>query len=143
MEDMKLTTNYKEIPINELNEKVAVLLQEIDNIKAPEWSQFVKTGHHKQRPPARKDWWFMRAASILTYIDRIKGPIGVSKLRVKYGGKKNRGVRPEKFFRSSGSIIRTILQQLEEAKLLKTEEKKGRAMTPQGISLLSKAAIKK
>jgi small subunit ribosomal protein S19e len=73
------------------------------------------------------------------------GPIGVSKLRSKYGGKKNRGMKPEKFYPASGKIIRTILQQLENAELVKKEEKgvhKGRIIAPKGVSLLDKAASK-
>ena len=41
------------------------------------------------------------------------GPIGVSKLRTKYGGKKNRGHKPEHFYKGSGSVARKVLQQFE------------------------------
>ena len=127
---------------NELIEKVAEELSKIPEMKAPEWAVFVKTGVHKERPPLKKDWWFMRAASILRKI-HMKGPIGVSKLRTLYGGKKDRGVAPEKFRRASGNIIRKALQQLENAGLAKQAEKgihKGRVITPKGKSLLDKAA---
>jgi small subunit ribosomal protein S19e len=39
-------------------------------------------------------------------------------LKRKYGGKKNRGHKPEKRFDGSGNIIRKILQQLEKAGLI-------------------------
>jgi len=90
---------------SELIEKTSEELKKIESVKAPEWAPFVKTGVHKERPPANLDWWFVRAASILRQI-YIHGPIGVSKLRTKYGGKKNRGVKPEHFFKGSGNIIR-------------------------------------
>ena len=128
----------------ELIEKTAIELKKIPSIKAPAWSEFVKTGTHKERAPARDDWWHVRAAAILRTTYNL-GPIGVSKLRVKYGGKKDRGVKPEKFYRGSGKIIRTILQQLEQAELVKKAEKgahKGRIITPKGISLLDKVAAK-
>lgn len=115
-----------------------------DKLKMPEWALFVKTGANKERPPSDKIWWQMRTASILKKI-YTHGPIGVSKLRTKYGSKKNRGVRPEKFMKSSGKIIRTILQQLEVAGYIKKEEKanfKGRIISPKGISLLDKTAGK-
>ncbi len=130
------------VPQNELIEKIALELKKIASIKAPAWSEFVKTGTHKERAPARDDWWNVRAAAILRTIAKI-GPVGVSKLRTKYGGKKNRGVKPEKFYKGSGKIIRLILQQLEEAELVKKAEKgihKGRIIAPKGASLLDKVA---
>jgi len=107
-------------------------------IHKPAWASFVKTGTHKQRPPVDEDWWYFRAASILRAIS-IKGPIGVSKLRIKYGGRKNLGVKPEHFRKGSGKIIRIILQQLEEVKLIETTKigiRKGRIISNKGKSLL-------
>ncbi len=110
-------------------------------ITAPEWTQFVKTGVHKERPPTQENWYYIRSAAILRTLAK-DGPVGVSKLRSKYGGKKNRGVKRNKFKKASGKIIRTIIQQLEEAGFLKkTPKGKGRVLTPQGQSLLDKAAI--
>ncbi|KHO50477.1 MAG: small subunit ribosomal protein S19e [archaeon GW2011_AR13] len=43
--------------------------------------------------------------------------VGVSRLRTKYGSKKNRGFKPEEFRKASGKIIRTILQQSDLAGL--------------------------
>lgn len=126
----------------QLIEEVAKDLQ--GTIQKPEWADYVKTGVHKERPPVRDDWWYVRAAAILRTI-YARGPIGVSKLRTKYGGSKNRGVAPDKFFKGSGSVVRHILQQLENAELLKQAEKgahKGRVVTPKGASLLHKAAKK-
>ncbi len=130
------------VPQGELIEKTALELKKIPLVKAPVWSEFVKTGTHKERAPARDDWWHIRSAAILRTIHKL-GPIGVSKLRAKYGGKKDRGVKPEKFYKGSGKIIRTILQQLEEAELVKKAEKgihKGRIIAPKGVSLLDKVA---
>nr|MCK4930460.1 30S ribosomal protein S19e [Nanoarchaeota archaeon] len=124
-------------------ELVSALAQELKSLlKKPEWADFVKTGMHKERPPMNHDWWYARAGSILLKVKRL-GPIGVSKLRTKYGGKKNRGVKPERFYRGSGSIIRKLLQQLESAGLLKQEAKgrhKGRVLTPKAYSLIAKSA---
>lgn len=125
---------------NELIEKASQALK--TKIKAPEWSQVVKTGMAKERPPENLDWWYHRAASILRKI-YIKGPIGVSKLRTLYSSKKNRGLKPERVYPAGGKIIRTILQQLEEVKLIQKQEKgkKGRIITNQGKSFLD--SIKK
>lgn len=110
-------------------------------IKPPEWAGFVKTGVHKERPPENPDWWFVRAASILRKV-YLKGPIGVNKLRRYYGGRKNRGVKPEHFYKGSGKIVRTILQQLESVGLLEKSTKnvyKGRVITKKGVELIQKA----
>ena len=134
-----------DVPANKLNTQLKEDLKEVKEVSPPEWHIFVKTGMHKERPPMQKDWWFVRAASILRTVAK-DGPVGVSKLRSKYGGSKNRGVKRHKFTKSSGNIIRKILQQLEAAKLIqqvpKTEIHKGRILTSQGQSLLDKTANK-
>ena len=111
-------------------------------LEAPNWSIFVKTGTNKERPPQNQDWWHLRAASVLRTVYK-DGPVGVSKLRSKYGSGKNRGVKPSKFTRASGNIIRKILQQLETSGLVQQQKigvHKGRTITAEGTSLLSKAA---
>jgi len=86
-------------------------------------------------------WWYIRAASILrTLYLRGGNPVGVERLRAKYGGRKDRGVKPERFVKGSGHVIRLILQQLESAGLVEKVERKGRRITPQGSSLLDKIA---
>ena len=69
-------------------------------------------------------------------------------MSVKYGNRKNKGYKPEKFARGSTNVIRKILQQLESGKLIKHQEKdvhKGRVLTPLGLKLItecSKEALK-
>jgi small subunit ribosomal protein S19e len=133
-----------EVKPEEFIEELSEELKKFKEIKAPVWAPFVKTGVFKEKPPVRDDWWYVRSAAILRSIAKL-GPIGTSKLRRKYGGKKNRGVRPEHFYPGSGSIIRKILQQLEKAGLVKQEKKgvhKGRIITPKAASLLDKLAAK-
>ena len=107
-----MTTVY-DVPADLLINRVAEELKNDSKVKSPEWVNFVKTGVHKERRPENPDWWYVRAAALLrrVYID---GPVGVNSLRTHYGGKKDRGSRPEKFRRGSGAIIRRALQQLEE-----------------------------
>jgi|TARA_B100001964_G_scaffold210824_1_gene245574 small subunit ribosomal protein S19e len=126
------------MPINELIDKTAQDLKKIKEIKPPVWANLVKTGVSRERVPVEKDWWYSRTASILRKV-HILGPIGTSKLRTKYGSKKNRGVKPGKFYKSSGNIIRKVLQQLETAGLIIKKDKgvhKGRIITAKGKSLL-------
>lgn len=132
-----------DVDVNKLIDRAAEKLKGI--IKMPEWANYVKTGRHKERPPIDNDWWYKRAASILRKI-YILGPIGTNKLRRKYGGKKNRGMKPEKTYRGGGKIIRVILQQLEKNELIKQDKKgihKGRIITNKGKSFLDKLAKQK
>ncbi|MFH1649490.1 MAG: 40S ribosomal protein S19 [Candidatus Woesearchaeota archaeon] len=119
-------------------EQITIVAKKLNTVTPmPEWARFVKTSNAKDRPPIQDDWWQMRAASILNQVSE-KGPIGVSKLRTKYGARKNRGVRPEEFRLASGKIIRTILQQLEKGGLIKKEAvgvHKGRVLTAKGNEL--------
>lgn len=131
-----------DVPRQELIERTAEKLKELPQIKAPEWAMFAKTGAHNERQPTRQDWWHIRAAAILTKIFTL-GPVGVSKLRTKFGGKKNKGFASERFYKSGGNNIRKILQQLEKSGLAKNITKgihKGRVISPQGLSLLEKAS---
>lgn len=111
------------------------LAERYDAVELPDWARYVKTGVHKERPPMQDNWWELRAAAILRTI-YLDGPVGTERLRSKYGGKHRRGHNPEHFSKASGKVIRTILQQLDEAGLVETEEGEGRRMTPEGQSLL-------
>ena len=131
-----------DVNATELIEKAAKELKKIAELKMPEWTLFVKTGVHKERQPVSRDWWYMREAAILRKL-YLGSPIGVSKLRTKYGGKKNRGNKPGRFYKGGGKVIRSILQQLEKAEFVKKAEKgvhKGRAITKKGKSFLDKLA---
>ncbi len=133
-----MATAY-DVPGQLLVEELAKELESV--IKMPDWAKFVKTGPHKERLPDQPNWWYIRAAAIMRrlYLD---GPVGVARLRTYFGGRKNFGVRPEHHVDAGGKIIRTILQQLEEAGLVEKEEKKGRKLTPKGVSLVDKVATR-
>ena len=124
---------------DEYNSKLAEVLKNIPEIKEPEWAAFVKSGVAKKRPPQEKDFWFKRAASILRQI-YVKKVVGVNRLKTRYGSRQNRGVRPEKFKKGSGKIIRVILQQAETAGLLEkfneSGKRAGRRLTDKGKELL-------
>jgi small subunit ribosomal protein S19e len=102
----------------------------------------MKTGTHRQFPPQQDDWWYIRVASILRRI-YLDGPVGVQRLRTYYGGRKDRGHKPEKFRKAGGSIIRKCLQQLEAAGLIeknKDSKRKGRVISEKGKKFLSNIA---
>jgi|SRR3989338_10570479 len=127
-----------ELPADKYNEALASKIEQMPEFAMPEWALYIKTGLNKLRPPADNNWWYKRVASILRQI-YIKGIVGVGRLRGKYGGRKNRGVKPENFAKASGKIIRTMLQQAEKAGFLeKVKEGKrfGRRLTKSGKDLL-------
>ena len=131
-------TTVFDVPADLLIEKVAEEFKENDKINSPAWSNYVKTGVHKERKPENADWWYVRCASIIrrVYID---GPVGVMSLRTFYGGKKDRGVTPEVFRKGSGAIIRNALHQLEDAGFVEKVEG-GRVVSPKGRSFLDKTS---
>ncbi len=134
---------FLEVNPNELVEKVASELSKESDIKAPVWAVFVKTGKHKQRPPVKENWWQIRAAAMLRSVARL-GPVGVQKLRTKYGGKKNRGHKTEHAYKGSGSVARKILQQLEKAGFVRQAQvgtHKGRVITKKAAQLLNKVSL--
>jgi small subunit ribosomal protein S19e len=127
----------------EYNSKLAEALKKIPEFQEPEWVQFVKSGPSKERPIEEPDFWFKRAASILRQIYKKK-VVGVSRLRTKYGSRKNRGVRPERFQKASGKIIRVVLQQCDKAGFTESvkdikglkKRKLGRQLTKKGKEFL-------
>lgn len=132
-----MTTVY-DIPPNVLIDKVAEELKGIDAINPPDWAMFSKTGVHKQAPPEEEDWWYRRSAAVLRRV-YINGPVGVQRIRSFYGGKRDRGSNPYRFRRGSGSVIRTALQQLENAGFIE-KEKSGRKISATGRSFIDQIA---
>ncbi len=133
-----------DIPANILIRRLAQDLKSREEIAPPKWMQFVKTGTHKERAPDDPDFWFVRCASILRKV-YLNGPIGTERLRIVYGGRKRRGVKPNKFQKGSGAIVRTALQQLERAGFIMKQGTKGRELTDIGRSYMDKlsSALKK
>ncbi len=127
-----------DVPPERLIDEVSKKLKEMNEIVEPEWAPFVKTGVHKEKAPLQHEWWHTRVSAILrsVYLD---GPVGISRLRGKYGGARDRGSKPYRAMKGSGSIVRTALHQLENAGLVKKEDK-GRVVTPVGQSLLDNTA---
>ncbi len=138
-----MTNSIYELSAQEYNLKLADALKKLPEFKEPEWVQFVKSGVAKERPIEDPDFWYKRTASILRQIYK-NNIVGVNRLRTKYGGRKNRGMRPEQFRKSSGKIIRTILQQADKAglteiaKIIKgiKSKKPGRQLTQNGKKFL-------
>ncbi len=127
-----------DVPADRLLKKAAEKLKDVSEVKAPDWMEFAKSGAHRERPPEQEDFWYTRCASILRKL-YMESPMGVSRMRREYGGRKHRGVKPERFRKGSGSVAREALQQLEKAGFV-GHTKKGRHITGKGKAFLDSAA---
>lgn len=134
------------INAQEYNLKLAEALKKLPEFQQPEWSFYVKSSASKERPIEDEDFWHKRAASILRQIYKNK-VVGVNRLRTRYGSKQNRGAKPERFKKSGGKIIRTILQQSDKAgftEIFKMKGKRaGRKLTEKGIKFLENVSFVK
>lgn len=129
-------------PADALIEALAADLS--DRIEEPDWATFTKAGTDREFPPEQDDFWYVRAASILRRV-AVDGPVGVDRLSTHYGGPKGGSnryrVAPKHRADGSEKIIRTILQQLEEADLIeRPPNDEGRVVSAQGRSLLDSTA---
>ena len=130
------------------NLALAEALKKVPEFEKPEWVEFVKSSSAKERPIGEEDFWYKRAASILRQIYKME-IVGVNRLKTKYGSRKNKGHKPEKFQKAGGKIIRTILQQSDKAgfteiaKDIKGVKRKrpGRQLTKKGKEFLEKIKL--
>jgi small subunit ribosomal protein S19e len=130
------------VPADKLISAIAEYLkEEVREVSPPTWSLYSKTGIHVDRVPTQTDFWYIRCASLLRrlYID---GPVGTERLRSVYGGRTQKGMINEHFFKAGASAIRKPLQQLEGAGLVTKVGKDGRILTNKGISLVDRIAYK-
>jgi small subunit ribosomal protein S19e len=130
-----IMVNVYDIPAEQLIIRLAARLKSEGKILPPDWADFVKTGVHREKAPIQDDWWYHRVAAVLRKV-YIKGPIGVSRLSAEFGGKVDRGSKPYKARKGSGSITRSALKQLEELGYVVNEKGSGRTISPSGKSLL-------
>jgi len=129
-----------DVPSDVLIDRLSRFLKEnVGEVAPPSWAMTAKTGSHKERTPSNPDWWYVRCASLLRKM-YLHGPVGVSRLRVEYGGRLRKGTHIEHSRPSGGSAIREPLQQLQKAGFITVEPRKGRKLTAEGISLLNRMA---
>ena len=105
-----------DVPAGILINRLAEILKNED-IPAPEWAQFVKTGTHAVKPPQNSDWWHVRCASILRKI-YLHGPISVNELRSIYGSGRPVGYGAAHHKDAGGAIIRNAIHGLEKLGLV-------------------------
>lgn len=92
-------------------------LKNSDKFDLPVWTDTVKTAVFKELAPYGDDWYYIRAASIARKVYLHPG-IGIGALQKWYGGSYRRGTRTEHFRKANSGIIRSVLLQLEEMKVV-------------------------
>ncbi len=107
-------------------------------MERPAYLAYVKTGPSKERIPSQKEFWYIRCSSVLRQV-YVNGPLGVSRLRTRYGSRKGHVVSRHHHVRAGGSIITDALNALEKQGYVK-KGKTGREITPSGRSFLDKVA---
>ncbi|MFB5597591.1 MAG: 30S ribosomal protein S19e [Nitrosopumilaceae archaeon] len=127
-----------DVPADVLISRLTEILKNED-IPAPSWTPFVKTGAHADKPPQNRDWWHTRCASVLRKI-YLHGPIGINELCKMYGGGKPSGYGAAHHRDASGAIIRNAIHGLEKLGYVEKVEKKGRVASKQGMQKLDKLA---
>ncbi|MFW6045515.1 MAG: 30S ribosomal protein S19e [Natronomonas sp.] len=134
-------TTFYDVPAADLIDAVAESIE--DELDEPAWLEFSKSGSEKEHAPEQDDFWARRAASLLRTV-ADDGPVGIQRLRTAYGGAKHGSnryqVRPNRKVDGSGNIIRTALQQLEDAGYVESHEGRGRSVTGEGRALLDETA---
>ena len=127
-----------DVPADVFISRLAEILK-TEDVPAPSWTVFVKTGAHADKPPQNPEWWHTRCASILRKI-YLQGPITVNELRSKYGGGRPVGYGAAHHKDASGAIIRNGIHGLEKLGLVTKIEKKGRMLTKQSMKKLDRLA---
>ena len=129
-----------DVPADVLISKLTEILKSED-IPAPSWIPFVKTGAHADKPPQERDWWYTRCASLMRKI-YLHGPIGINDLRKEYGGGKSsiHGYGAANHKDAGGAIIRNATNGLEKLGYVEKVEKKGRVISKQGMQKLDRLA---
>ena len=120
-------------------EAYAEHLKNSDKFEAPVWSDTVKTACFKELAPYGDDWYYIRAASIARKV-YLRPGVGVGMLQKWYGGTYRRGARTEHFRKASAGVIRSVLIQLEEMRVVEQMESGGRRVTTVGQQDLDRIA---
>ncbi|KAF8037427.1 hypothetical protein BT93_B0354 [Corymbia citriodora subsp. variegata] len=129
----------KDVSPHEFVKAYAAHLKRSGKIELPHWTDIVKTAKFKELAPYDPDWYYIRAASMARKI-YLRGGLGVGAFRRIYGGSQRNGSRPPHFCKSSGSIARHILQQLESMNIIDAEPRGGRRITSSGRRDLDQVA---
>ncbi|KAG5522744.1 hypothetical protein RHGRI_034781 [Rhododendron griersonianum] len=137
--EMEAAKTVKDVSPHEFVKAYSSHLKRSGKMELPQWTDIVKTGTFKELAPYDPDWYYIRAASMARKI-YLRGGLGVGAFRRIYGGSKRNGSRPPHFCKSSGSVARHILQQLQSMNIIDFDTKGGRKITSSGQRDLDQVA---
>ncbi|MDE1856309.1 MAG: 40S ribosomal protein S19 [Candidatus Micrarchaeota archaeon] len=129
--------NVYDVDGSALVKKASELLVQ-KGVAKPTYVDFVKTGASRERVPDDPNFYYERCASLLRQV-YLNGPIGVSKMRARYGKRKMHTIHRHHHQRAGGSVIKDAFDALEKLNYVK-KTPKGRIITPEGRSFLDKAS---
>lgn len=129
----------RDVPAVDFIKAYAEHLKNSDKFDLPVWSDTVKTCVFKELAPYGDDWYYIRAASIARRV-YLRPGLGLGQLRKWYGGTDKRGVTTEHFRKANAGIIRSVLLQLGEMKVVEPHPNGGRRMTTVGQQDLDRIA---
>ncbi|KAJ6248186.1 40S ribosomal protein S19 [Anaeramoeba flamelloides] len=133
--------SVKDVESSKFIKAYAEHLKRGDKFKEPSWVDIVKTGFTKELSPYDRDWYYIRAASILRrlYIRPFTGVGGFKKI---YSKKNKIRVKPSHYNKGSGKIPRSILHQFEKIGIVKKTKKGTRKVTSLGRKEMDAIALK-
>ncbi|KAG0504900.1 hypothetical protein M758_N010000 [Ceratodon purpureus] len=149
-----MAKTVKDVSSHEFVRNYAAHLKRSGKIEVPVWADLVKTATFKELAPYDADWYYIRAGTCFRALEPpvhgiaasmarkiyLRGGIGVGAFKKIYGGRKSNGVRPSHFAKSSGSIARHCLKQLEALNIVEKDPKGGRRITSDGQRDLDQVA---
>ncbi|XP_009773201.2 small ribosomal subunit protein eS19x-like [Nicotiana sylvestris] len=127
---MEAARTVKDVSPHEFVKAYTAHLKRSGKMELPEWTDLVKTGKLKELAPYDPDWYYIY----------LRGGIGVGGFRRIYGGNQRNGSHPRHFCKSSGSVARNILQQVQNMNIIDFDPKGGRRITSNGQRDLDQVA---
>lgn len=98
----------------------AAHLKKGGKVTLPAWVDIVKTSANNELAPSDSEWYYIRAAAVARKI-YVKGGVGIGSMRRLFGRPVRAGPRPVKAGTSSGSVIRSVLKNLEKLGLVEKD----------------------
>ncbi|KAI9502378.1 Protein component of the small (40S) ribosomal subunit [Coemansia spiralis] len=118
----------------------AAHLKRSGKLEVPAWTEYAKSGSHKELCPNDPDWFYIRAAAFARHV-YVRGQVGVGALSKRQGGAKRRGSRPNHHANASTNVTRKILQGLEKLGILEKHVDGGRKITSAGQRDLDRISV--
>jgi small subunit ribosomal protein S19e len=129
----------RDVAASDFIKSYAEHLKNSDKFDLPVWADTVKTGVFKELAPYGDDWYYIRAASIARKV-YLRPGTGIGQLQKWYGGSYRRGARSSHFRKAASGVLRSVLIQLEDMKVVEKVENGGRRVTVVGQQDLDRIA---